>query len=53
MHGFDITDHMSWLLGVKQSGMWRGTHDAWNATVDLIKQDRCVVDVLDTILLSQ
>jgi hypothetical protein len=29
---------MASLLGVEQSGVWRGTQDAWNGTCDLLKQ---------------
>ena len=44
--------HMQDLLGVKQSGVWRGQQDAFNGTVDLIKQDLKFVDTLDTVTLS-
>ena len=40
------------LLGVSQSGVWRGQQDAFNGTVDLIKQDLKFVDTLDTVTLS-
>jgi hypothetical protein len=43
---------METLLGVQQSGVWTGTQDAYNGTVDLIKQDIRFVDELDTVTLS-
>jgi hypothetical protein len=43
---------MEALLGVRQSGVWRGRQDAFNGTVDLIKQDLRFVDTLDTVTLT-
>ena len=43
---------METLLGVAQSGVFTGTQDAWNGTVDLIKQDIRFVDELDVVTLS-
>ena len=40
------------LLGVEQHGMWRGTQDSVNGTVDLIKQDLRFVDTLDEVELT-
>ena len=44
--------HMQALLGVSQSGVWRGLQDSFNGTVDLIKQDLQFVSTLDTVTLT-
>lgn len=44
---------MTTLFGVVQAGIWRGNQDAFNGTVDLIKQDLKFVDTLDLVTLAE